>query len=83
MDFLPGESIRPMAGQRWCPHGTTEGSSEVVRRWDEVHSRVVKLGQEIEKLDEDYLSGSGTMIYTTKKPRLGNAVINVMRTTIQ
>ena len=60
-----------------------EKSGEVVRLWDEEHSRVVKLGQEIEKLDEDYLRDTGTMIYTTKNPKAGNKVINIMRTTIQ
>ncbi len=58
-------------------------SGDVVRRWDEEHSRVVKLGQEIEKLDKDYLRDTGTMIYTAKNPRAGNKVINIVRTTIQ
>lgn len=56
-------------------------SGSVVRRWDGEHFRVVELGKpEIEKLDEDYLRDTGTMIYTTKKA--GNSAINVMRTII-
>ena len=42
-----------------------------------------KLGQEIKDIDADYLRDTGTMIYTTKKPKAGNKVINIMRTTIQ
>ncbi len=57
-------------------------SGDVIRLWDQDHSRVVKLGQDVEKLDEDYLRDTGTMIYTTKKPKQGNSVINIMRTTI-
>lgn len=60
----------------------TEGGN-VIRRWDEKHSRVVELGQGIEKLDEEYLRDTGTMIYTTKSPKDGNKVINIIRTTIQ
>ena len=56
---------------------------EYARRWDETHSRTVKLGQEIEKLDAEYLRDTGTMVYTTKSPKQGNKVINVWRTTIQ
>jgi len=60
----------------------TENKGEIVRLWDEQHTRVVKLGQsEIEKLDEDYLRDTGTMVYTTKKG--GNSGINVVRTTIE
>lgn len=58
-------------------------SGDVIRRWDESHSRVVKLGQEIENLDKDYLRDTGTMIYTTKSKGKGNSVINIVRTTIQ
>jgi len=57
-------------------------STDLVRRWDENHVRVVKLGQNIDKLDEDYLRETGTLIYKTKKDRAGNTVINIMRTTV-
>ena len=58
-------------------------SGDVVRRWDEQHSRVAKHGTtEIKDLDEDYLRDTGTMIYTTKEPKAGNKVINIMRTVI-
>lgn len=56
---------------------------DVVRRWDEKHSRVVELGQVIDNLDSAYLRDTGTMIYTTKSKGKGNSVINIMRTTIQ
>lgn len=55
----------------------------MTRLWDQDHSRVIQLRQPIDKLDEDYLRDTGTMIYTTKKPRAGNTVINIVRTTIQ
>ncbi len=63
--------------------GGGKHSREVTRLWDQDHSRVVKLGQDIDKLDADYLRDTGTMIYTTKSPRAGNSVINIVRTTIQ
>ena len=59
-------------------------SGDVVRCWDEEHSRVVKLGKSpIEKIGENYLRDTGTVIYRTKNPKAGNKVINVLRTTIQ
>jgi hypothetical protein len=71
---------RDNAGVLMDPNGN---SGEVVRRWDEKHVRIVKLEQEINDLDADYLRDTGTMIYTTKIKGKGNSVINVMRTTIQ
>jgi hypothetical protein len=63
---------------------TVPKSTDVIRLWDENNFRIVKLGQEVHKLDENHLSETGTMIYTTKGGgRAGNTVINVMRTTIQ
>ena len=41
-------------------------SVDVVHCWDEQHDRIVTLGQEINKIDADYLRDIGTMIYTTK-----------------
>ena len=61
--------------------GGGKHSHEVTRLWDQDHSRVIKLGLDIDKLDEDYLRDSGPMIYTTKKD--DNKVINILRTTIQ
>ena len=61
-----------------------EKSGEFVRLWDEEHSRIVKIGTlEIEKLDEGYLRDTGTMICTTKKPKAGHSVINLVRAKTQ
>lgn len=80
-------SCPPKAFGKWRDNAgvlmdQAENPYEVVRLWDERHSRVVKLGQAIGKLDKDYLRDTGTMIYTTKSPKQGNKLINVMRTTI-
>ncbi len=80
--FLLAQAFGPWrdnAGVLMEPNGR---SGEVVQRWDEQHARIVKLGQEIEKLDADYLRDTGTMIYTTKSKGKGNSVINIVRTTI-
>ncbi len=63
--------------------GDDKHSHKVTGLWDQDHSRVIKLGPDIDKLDEDYLRDTGMIIYTTKKHGAGNSVINVMRTTIQ
>lgn len=72
---------RDSAGVLMSP---TDAKGEYVRRWDESHARIVKLGRvKIFKMDEDYFRDTGTMIYTTRDPRGGNRVINILRTAIQ
>jgi len=72
---------RDNAGVLMNPIEGKGGKSQLLRLWDENHSRVVDFGPEIRDLDEDYLRDTGTMIYTTTIHRSRN--VNVMRTTIQ
>jgi hypothetical protein len=46
-------------------------SHQITRLWDEDNSRVGNLGQVIDKLDEDYLHDTGTMITRPKSPARG------------